>query len=81
MSISDVGEFIKLVVWKKIGFSYKLQPKLLKQEMEHDEIYEDNWEDKENDWLPYFKNDVLSTAFCYARYTMGIEGLTNFEKK
>ena len=27
----------------KIGESYKLQPSLLKQEMEHDEIYEDTW--------------------------------------
>ena len=26
---------------------------------------------KENEWLPYVKNDVLSTAFCYARYTIG----------
>ena len=28
--------------------------------------------------LPYVKNDVLSTAFCYARYTMGMEELNNF---
>ena len=32
---------------KKIGKSYKLQPRLLKQEVEHDEIYDVNWE-KEN---------------------------------
>ena len=32
---------------KKIGVSYKLQTSLLKQEMEHDEIYEDTWEAKE----------------------------------
>ena len=63
---------------KRIGESYKLQPSILKQEMEHDEIYEDTWEEKENEWLPFVKNDVLSTAFCYARYTMGIEKLTNF---
>ena len=30
---------------KKIGTSYKLQPCLLKQEIEHDEIYEDTWEE------------------------------------
>ena len=35
--------------------------------MEHDEIYDKNWAEIENDWLPYVKNDVLSTAFCYAR--------------
>ena len=51
---------------KNIGKSYKLQPCLLKQELEHDEIFEDNWEEKENEWLTYLKNDVLSTAFSYA---------------
>ena len=49
--------------------------------MEHDEFFEDTWEAKENEWLPYVKNDVLSTAFCYARYTMGIEELNNFGMK
>ena len=38
---------------KNIGKSYKLQPCLLKQELEHDEFFEDNWEEKENEWLPY----------------------------
>ena len=66
---------------KKIGESYKLQLPLLKQEMEHDEIYEDTWEGKENEWLTYVKNDALSTAFCYAKYTMGMEELTNFGMK
>ena len=66
---------------KKIGESYKLQTSLLKQELDHDEIYEDTWEARENEWLPYVKNDVLSTAFCYARYTMGMEELTNFGVK
>ena len=54
---------------------------MLKKELEHDEIYEDTWEEKENEWLPYVKNDVLSTAFCYARYTMGMEELTGFGMK
>ena len=27
------------------------------------------------------KNDVLSTAFCYARYTIGMEELTGFVMK
>ena len=66
---------------RKIGESYKLQESLLKRELEHDEIYENTWEEKENEWLPYVKNDVLSTAFCYARYTMGMEELTNFGMK
>ena len=49
--------------------------------MEHDEIYEDTWEARENEWLPYVKIDVLSTAFCFARYTMGMEELTGFGMK
>ena len=35
--------------------------------MEHDEICEDTWEAKGNEWLLYVKNDVLSTAFWVAR--------------
>ena len=66
---------------KKIGESYKLQENLVKKELEHDEIYEDAWEAKENEWLPYVKNDVLSFAFCYARYTMGMEELPGFGMK
>ena len=66
---------------KNIGKRYKLQESLLKQELEHDEIHEDNWEEKENEWLLYLKNDVLSTAFSYARYSKGMEELTGFEMK
>ena len=49
--------------------------------MEHDEIYEDNWEEKEYERLHYVKNDVLSTAFCYAKYVMGMEELSKFIMK
>ena len=66
---------------KKIGESCKLQPWLLKPEMEHDEIFEDTWEEREQEWLPYVKNDVSSTAFCYARYTMGMKKLTGLGMK
>ena len=66
---------------KNIGKSYKLQPCLLKKELEHDEIFEDKWEKKENEWLPYLKNDVLSTAFSYARYSKGMEEITGFGMK
>ena len=47
----------------------------------HDDIHEDNWEEQENGWLPYLKNDVLSTAFAYARFAKGMEELTGFGKK
>ena len=66
---------------KKIGKTYKLQECLLKQELEHDEIFEDNWEEKEQEWLPHFKNDVSSTAFSYARYSNGMEELAGFGMK
>ena len=64
-----------------IGKSYKLQSCLPKQELEHEQIFEDNWEEKENEWLQYLKNDVLSTAFSYARYSKGMEELTGFGMK
>ena len=62
---------------KKIGISYKLKSSLLKQEMENDEIYEDTWEGRQNEWLPYVENAVLSSAFSYARNTIGREELTS----
>ena len=58
---------------KKIGISYKLQPSLLNHKLNHDEIYEDFWEENEKVWLPFLKNDVLSTAFSYGRYTKRME--------
>ena len=66
---------------KQIGISYKVKSSLVKQGMNHDEIYEDTWEDKEREWLFYLKNGVLSTAFCYARYSKGMEELTGFGMK
>ena len=66
---------------KNIGRCYKLQENLLKQELKHDKILEDNWEEKENEWLPYLKNDVLSTVFSYARYSKRMEDLTRFGMK
>ena len=63
---------------KEIGESYKPQSCLVKQELELDEIYEDTCETREHERLLYVKNDVLSIAFCYARYTMRMEELTNF---
>ena len=49
--------------------------------MDHDEIYEDTRKDKEHEWLPYLKNDVMSTAFSYARYAKDLEELTGFGMK
>ena len=49
--------------------------------MDHVEPNEDAWEDKEHKWLPYLENDVLSTAFSYARDQKCIEELTGFGMK
>ena len=62
---------------QRIGVGDKSQLLLLKQEMDHDGTFEDTWEARENGWLPYVKNEVLSTAFFYARYTMVVEKVTN----
>ena len=61
-----------------MGTTYKLQPLLLKQEMENYENYDDTWEEKEIEWLPYDKNYATLTAFYYARFTMGMDESTNF---
>ena len=66
---------------KKIGKSFTLQQSSLKKEMDQDEIYEDTWEDKEHECLPYLKNDVLLTAFSYAKYSKSMEELTGFGMK
>ena len=54
---------------------------LLKQELQQNEIFEELWEARENEWLAYVKDDVLSTAFRYARYTTGMEELSIFGMK
>ena len=62
----------------KKSVRYILQPSLLKQEKEHDEIYEDTLEAREHEWLACVKNDVLSTGFCYARYPIGYGRINKF---
>ena len=44
--------------------------------MDHDETYEDTREEKENDRLRFLKNDVLSTGFCYSKYSKRMEEVT-----
>ena len=49
--------------------------------MDHHDIYQDTWENEENEWLPYLKNHVLSTAFSYAHNAERMEVLTSFGMK
>ena len=41
--------------------------------MNHDEVFEDTWMNKKNDWLDYLKKEVLCKVFGYARYSKNIE--------
>ena len=66
---------------KNLGETYKLQSSLIKQEMNHNEIYEDTWESKRSEWEPYLKTDILSLAFIYARYSMNMSSITGFGMK
>ena len=49
--------------------------------MNHDEVDGKNYEHKLKEWLPYVKNDVLCTAFSYARYVKAMQEITGFSMK
>ena len=66
---------------KKLGKTFKLPKELLKTEMNHDDINGDNYKDKKDIWLPYVKNDVLCTAYSYARYIKAMEEITGLSMK
>ena len=66
---------------KNLGKIFKLPKELLKIEMNHDDIDDDNYKDKKDIWLPYVKNDVLCTAYSYARYIKAMEEITGFSMK
>ena len=66
---------------KKLGKTFKLQKELLKTEKNHYEIDGDIYIDKKDEWLPYVKNDVFCTVFCYARCSKAMEELTGFSLK
>ena len=64
-----------------MGKTFKVQKETLKREMNHDEIDGTKYKNKKTEWLDYVKNDVLCTAFCYARYSKAIEEITGFSRK
>ena len=65
----------------KLGKAFRLPKALLKTEMNHDDIDENIWREKKDEWLPYVKNDVLCTAYCYARICKSMEETTGFSMK
>ena len=66
---------------KELGKTFKFPKELLKTEKNHDENDENNWRDKNREWLPYVKFDVLCTAYSYARYNKCMEEITGFSLK
>ena len=66
---------------KKLGKTFNLPEELLKTETNHGDIDGDNYKDKKDIWLPYVKNDVLCTAYSYARYCGSMVELTGFSMK
>ena len=66
---------------KKLGKTFKLPKELLKTEMNHDDIDGDNYKNEKDIWLPYVKNDVLCTAYSYARYIGAMKEITGFSIK
>ena len=66
---------------KKLGKTFNLPKELLKTKMNHDEIDENNWRDKKDERLPDVKNDVLCTAYSYARYFKAMQGITGLSMK
>ena len=66
---------------EKIGKIFILQKELFKTEMDNDGIDGNNYKDKINECLPYVKNDVLCTAFSYARYCKAMEEITGLSMK
>ena len=63
---------------EKLGKTFKLQKELLKTELNHDEIGGNNYKEEKDIWLPYVKNDLLCTAFCYTRYNKAMGEITGF---
>ena len=66
---------------KKLGNTFKLPKELLKTEIDHNDIDVNIYKDKKDIWLPYVKNDVLCTAYSYARYIMNMKKITGFSMK
>ena len=49
--------------------------------MNQDDIDGDNYKAKKDIWSPYVKDDVLCTAYSYARYIKAKEEITGFLMK
>ena len=61
--------------------NFQITETMSKTEMNHDEIDYNNYKDKKSELLPYVKQDVLCTAFSYARFIKMMEEITGFSMK
>ena len=66
---------------RNLGRTFNLQKELLKTELNHDEIDYNNYKDEKDEWLDYVKQDVLCTAFSFARYCKVMAGIAGFSMK
>ena len=58
-----------------------MQKQLSNTEMNHDEVDDIVYKDKKDERLDYVKQDLLCTAFSYARYCKAMEEITVFSMK
>ena len=49
--------------------------------MNHNKLHCNNYKDKKDERLNYVKQDVLCTAFSYARYCKAMQELTRFSMR
>ena len=82
----EVPQYVKFTCSKshikgslnKMGKEYGLQPELLKGEIEHSVINENNFLELRHFWEPYLISDVLCLAFIYSRHSMEMQKMAGF---
>jgi hypothetical protein len=50
------------------GKDFKIPKSIQKTKLQHKDIFLSNFLEKESDWLPYLKNDILSLAACVTKF-------------
>ena len=64
----------------KLGKTFKMQKEFLKTEMNHDEVDDNKYNDKKDEWLNYVNQDVLCTDFSFGRNCKSMDENTGFSK-
>lgn len=58
-----------------MGKSFKIPSNLQKTSVDHTEITEDNWEQKQSEWEPYLRKDIVSLGTVVIKYSRVMEQL------